>query len=126
MKLGKDTGSLVNLVMGMATNGQPDPVVGMGVTMLSWTDRRAATIIKVDGNVITVQRDHAKRTDANGMSEQQAYEYSPDTEGATYLYRQNKAGQWVGVYRDSKSGRFNQNGSRLRMGERDEYYDFSF
>ena len=62
MKLGTETGSFVNHVL--ATQNKPQAVVGMGCTVLSWTDRHAATVIKVTPKTITVQRDKATRTDA--------------------------------------------------------------
>lgn len=126
MKLGTDTGSVVNWIAGNAVKGAPKPEVGMGVTMLSWSDRRAATIIKVEGNVVTVQRDKAKRVDANGMSENQTYAFEADTSGATFQYRQDKDGRWVSVERNAETGRYRKTGSYARVGERDEYYDFSF
>lgn len=64
MKLGTDTGSLTNYLLS-GTNGQPKPVVGMGATILSWTDRHPATIVEVskDYKVIAIQRDNFARID---------------------------------------------------------------
>jgi hypothetical protein len=123
MRLGKETGSVSNYLMS-GTNGQPKPEVGMGATILMWTDRRAATIIAVSrfksgtraGQVseVTVQEDTATRTDDNGMSEMQTYEYTRNLAGATMRFKRNKAGAFVG------------NSGRLRIGDRRQYHDYSF
>ncbi|MBI0325563.1 hypothetical protein [Burkholderia plantarii] len=39
---------LVNHLQARAVIGQPEPVVGMGVTILAWTDRYAGTIVKIE------------------------------------------------------------------------------
>jgi hypothetical protein len=38
---------VINQILGRATLGQPDPVVGMGATLLYMTDRYPATIFRV-------------------------------------------------------------------------------
>lgn len=113
-------GSLVNHVMG--NSNQKTPEVGMGVTFLSYTDRSPGTVASVSksGKSITVRADNYKRTDTNGMSESQTYEFSdnPDAPEVTYTLRKN--GQWV------KQGQPLKGGSRVAVGYRDAYYDFSF
>lgn len=47
MKLGTETASLINHLHSRAVIGQPEPVIGMGVTFLGWTDRSAGTIFRV-------------------------------------------------------------------------------
>ena len=76
MKLGTETGSMMNHLMVNANH--PKPVVGMGATMCSWSDRTAATIVAVTPKTITVKCDKATRTDKNGMSDCQTYSYTPD------------------------------------------------
>jgi hypothetical protein len=111
MRLGSETGSVMNHLM---TGGsQPEPAVGMGATICCWTDRHAATIVKVTRCQIHVQEDIATRIDNNGMSECQQYEYRPDPNGAVIVFRKTKRG-WK-----SKSG-------GLLIGTRRHYYDFSF
>lgn len=113
MKLGTETGSLVNHLF---SGPQPIvPEVGMGCTMLSWTDRYAGTIIKVTPCTITVQRDKTTRIDNNGLSELQEYRYERDPDGTTYIFRKTKKG-W----------RCSGHGMGLLIGERREYYDHSF
>lgn len=129
MKLGTQTGSVVNHVLSRAVIGQPKPNEGMGCTILSWTDRYPATVIHVNGmeNLIYVQQDRAKRTDSNGMSECQQYEYTRDLNGRVFTFRKNKNGMWDEVQINQKTGRFNKtNGYGLRLGDREKYHDFSF
>lgn len=109
-------GSLNNFMAANAVKGQPTPVVGMGVTLLSWTDRYPGTIVEVSksGKSITIQEDFADRIDSNGMSECQDYTYRPNPDAPKVVYRLNKRGQWA------------HKGQKLRIGERERYYDFSF
>ena len=111
MKLGSETGSLMNHFM--TDSKQPQPKVGDGCTICCWTDRHAATIIKVTRCTVTVQEDKAIRTDKNGMSECQTYEYEPDPNGATMVFRKTKNG-------------WKSKGYGLLIGFRNHYYDYSF
>ena len=117
-------GSLVNTLMS-GTRGQPEPEVGMGVTFLRWSDRSPGTIVSVTrfksgarkGQVrkIGVQADKAIRTDDRGMSDAQTYRFErqPDTTVIEATVR--KDGSFVTT-----------GGARLRIGQRDSYYDYSF
>jgi hypothetical protein len=113
------TGSLVNHIMG---GSQPTPEVGMGATMLGWTDRSPATIIAVSasGKRVTVREDKATRTDSNGMSDAQSYTYEPDDNGVERAYTLRKNGRWVQVGQSAKGG------ARLSIGSRSKYHDYSF
>ena len=62
MKAGTQTGSLVNHLMSQDTPIAPE--IGMGATILSWTDRNAGTIVKITPKQIHVQEDNAERTDS--------------------------------------------------------------
>ena len=86
------TGSLTNDIM--RASGQPTPKVGDGVTILYWSDRYPATIVDVSmtGKTIKVREDHFKRTDKNGMSESQSYEYSPNPDARERTFRLTKNG----------------------------------
>ena len=130
MRLGTETGSLVNHLHSRAVIGQPEPTVGMGATMLGWSDRHPGTIIEVFSirrtKFIVVQADKYKRIDKNGMSESQEYEYTPDTEGAKYTFRIGRSGQWEEVYFNENKRWVKTSGQGLRIGEREKYYDFSF
>lgn len=114
------TGSLVNAVVGGSR--QPAPEVGMGATVLHWTDRSAATVVSVSasGKSIVVQMDNARRTDSNGMSESQTWEHTPNPNAHRLEYTHRKNGAWV------RKGEPMKSGGRLALGYRDTYHDFSF
>lgn len=115
-------------VLARSTLGQPTPVVGMGATILCHSDRHAATITKVFGIgsrlAVEVTRDLAKRTDKNGMSECQTWEFTTIPDGPRYTFRYDGV-RWTACYRN-ENGRWVKSTDNLRIGERDEYYDFSF
>ena len=120
-------GSLINALSdGVAAF---DPEVGMGATVLMWSDRQPATIVKIEryksgaskGEVsaVWITIDKATRTDMNGMSDAQSYAY----ETVEDAFRQ----RWT----RRKDGRFKRTGSggsgpSLRIGSREKYHDFSF
>lgn len=111
-------GSLINRAM--EKSKQKTPEVGMGATILGYTDRNACTIISVEPKRITVQRDNAIRTDENGMSEIQRYDINPNPNGVKSVFTLRKNGRWVRETESSNGGTY------LLIGERQEYYDFSF
>lgn len=92
----------------------PEPEIGMGATILCWTDRHAGTIVRVTPTQVHVQRDKATRIDQNGMSETQGYSYEPNPDAPIEVFRKTKKG-----YRNSA-------GNGLLIGRRDAYYDYSF
>ena len=112
MNLGTQTGSVMNHLMSRSAGV---PKVGDGATVLEWTDRTAGTIIYVSpsGKTCRVREDKATRTDANGMSECQTYAYEPNPEGREWTFRLGKRG-WT------------SKGIGLLVGERRQYYDYSF
>jgi hypothetical protein len=130
MKLGKHTASVNNWISSNAVIGQPTPEVGMGATILGWTDRHPATIVEVSKDrgavLLKVQEDDYRRLDKNGMSECQQYLYSPNPNGRVHHYRQDKSGRWVEVEFNEETKRWNKRGGGLRIGEREKYHDFSF
>ena len=115
LALGTQTASLSNHLLS-GTKGQPTPEVGMGITILMWTDRQPATITRVSksGKVFWFKRDHAERRDANGMSESQTYEFFPNPEATEERASLRKNGAW-------KCG-----SGQVRLGSRDKYHDYSF
>lgn len=124
MRLGTETNSLVNHLMS-GTKGQPLPEAGMGITLLHWTDRRAGTITRVENfksgprkgqpRSLWFREDHAIRTDNNGMSESQEYRYEPNPEAIEWEARETKRG-WVAC----------KTGTRIALGYRRAYHDYSF
>lgn len=130
MKLGTETGNVVNYLHSCMTKGQPAPEVGMGVTTLQWSDRDAGTINKVftigKYQAISFTIDDATRTDKNGMSDAQKYEYTPRPDGAEYTYR-FRNDRWEQVRFSQETNRWKKvNGPGLRIGIRDKFYDYSF
>lgn len=123
-------GSLQNRISENATLGQPEPVIGMGATLLHYSDRTPATVIGWCPRVglLKLRSDNYKRIDDNGMSESQEYEYSSNPKGATHEYRRNKkTGRWDAVRFNAETNRYNKfDGPGLRLGEREKYHDFSF
>ena len=127
MNAGTQTGSLVNHIYSRMTIGAPEPTVGMGVTMLSWTDRHAGTIVEVNTKkrYIAVTEDQTKRIDNNGISESQEYEYTAVMDGYRNYYRKDRKGQWRRCYHNN-NGRIVFGTGGLIIGRRESYYDFSF
>lgn len=109
-----NTGSLVNEIYGESK--QPPPEVGMGVTELCYTDRHAGTIVSVSasGKSFKWQQDIAIRTDNNGMSDSQTYEFKPDPDASIKTARQHK------------NGKYYTDGRVIQVGSRSEYHDFNF
>jgi hypothetical protein len=129
MKLGTQTGSLVNHVL--SGSKQPVPEVGMGATVFGWTDRHPATVIEVGMQgkypMLKIQSDKYKRVDQNGMSEMQTYEYTPNPEGSITMWV-FKDGSWKRGYVNPETERLSveKKGEGLGLGFREKYYDFSF
>lgn len=96
--------------------------VGMGATGGCWTDRHPYTVVAVSasGKTITLQRDEARRTDKNGMSESQSYLFIPNPYGDMIKASLRKNGQWVEV------GKQLGTGYRFQLGVRSKYHDYSF
>jgi hypothetical protein len=113
------TGSLINNIWG--DSQQPTPEVGMGATVLMWTDRTACTIVEVvNDKTIVVTADKATRTDDWGMSDAQSYLYETQPDGHRVTYTLRKNGAWIA------QGQSMKNGNRLAIGIRNTYYDYSF
>jgi len=95
--------------------------IGMGVTVLSYTDRHPATIISISksGKSFKAQEDNARRIDDNGMSDSQEWEYSRNDHGQIYEFRMAKNGRFY-----TKGGQVHGNGCII--GHREKYFDFSF
>jgi hypothetical protein len=137
-ELGKQTGSFVNWAQS-GTRGQPEPEVGMGVTFLGWTDRHPGTIHAIFSDdkflYIEVSGDDYQRVDNNGMSECQDYEYTSRPDRGRQTWRRdlnNSNAPFVGVIKNNKTGRGqrkwlkSQGSTRIRIGQREKYHDFSF
>ena len=123
MKLGTETGSFFNYLMG---NSMSIPEVGKGATVLHWTDRSAYFVneVSADGKEVVIERAKAVRTDNLGMSDCQDYKYErnpqaqPETIRFTY-------GKWRRVY-INRDGKKETSPINIIFGTMREYYDFSF
>lgn len=106
-------GSFINQYSGNSPDFKPE--VGMGATHMGWTDRYPYTIVWVSasGKTVKVQEDIATRTDMNGMSESQTYDFKPDPTAPIKAVRLTKKG-WVSA------------GQKFVLGKRDAYHDYSF
>lgn len=118
-RLGTQTGSLINHLM--SGGADKTPQVGDGATVLMWSDRHAGTIVEVspNGKRVGFCQDKATRTDKNGMSDSQDYSYEPDPSAGIQYFTLRKNGAWV---REGESIK----GTRLSIGSRNEFHDFSF
>lgn len=119
MSLTSPTGSLINNLV--ANFAQPTPEAGMGATRLSYTDRRAYTVVRVVGlKTVEVRADKATRTDANGLSEVQAYAYEADADAPLETVTLRRNGRWV------LKGESALHGTAFVLGYRQAYCDPSF
>lgn len=122
MKLGTETGSLVNHIYSQTQ--QTLPRVGDGATILSWTDRHAGTVIDVHPttDTIVVQEDTAKVISGSVMDGSAVYEYQRNPNGATYTFKPVSRGKAKGLIREG--GR--KDGRSVIFGRRDQHRDPSF
>jgi hypothetical protein len=115
LKLGTETGSFFNYLMG---NTQSLPEVGKGATILYWSDRDAYEVLNVsaDRRRVLIQAYKVKRIDNLGMSDQQEYAYD-ELAGIP---------EWI-VFKYN-SWRYENTGGKLNIifGVKKQYYDFSF
>jgi hypothetical protein len=114
-------GSLFNHMM--ANSNNPQPSIGMGATRILYTDRHAGTIVSVNEKTLIWRRDAANRILSNEesfMNDSQSYEFASDPNGTEYIFTLRKNGRWV------QKGESMYSGTKLSIGHRSEYYDFSF
>lgn len=112
-------GSVFNRTLEYAEGKTPE--VGMGATECGWSDRHAYEVIEViDDRHIIVRRLDAKRTDNNGVSDSQDYEFTSNPNNHTCKLFLTKQGRW----RERIGRRLGCNG--WLVGKAMEYYDYSF
>lgn len=131
MKLGSETGSVINHLFSRAVVGQPEPEVGMAATRLGWSDRYAATIVEVfqhgKHTFVAVQHDIAKVVAGSTQDGSAKYEYSRNPSAHKHIYRRENDGVWTPVFKDEDTKRWRKTcGAGLRIGEREEYRDPHF
>lgn len=94
-----------------------EPVVGQGATLSIGSDCYPYTVIAIKGTTIAfMQADKSTRTDRNGQSEDQSYEYTPNPKGEVVECRKGKYG-WKRKGSSSYS---------ITFGKRTMYQDPSF
>jgi hypothetical protein len=100
----------------------PDMMVGQGGTVALWSDCYPVTVLEVSssGKSIKVQEDGFRRTDSNGLSEDQRYVYHRVSTNPVRTFTLRKTGRYVEQGSDAKSG------PKLAVGERRAYRDPSF
>lgn len=102
--------------------------VGDGATVNYWTDRHAATIIKVTAKSITVQRDKATLKPefkpervAGGFAGVVINQNDQD-----YTYERDENGQKITFYWSEKYQRYGQPNNLSLSKGRHEFYDYNF
>ena len=115
MKLGTETSSLVNHIY--SNQQAKTPEVGMGATVLLWSDRHAYTITRVSpsGKTFWMTQDIATRTE-EGMTDAQDYTYEQDMNAEEEKVTLRRDGKW----------KIQQLNDTVKIGVRDEHHDFSF
>lgn len=129
MKLGSETGSLVNHLMG--SSSQIDPEVDMPATILSWSDRAAATVTnmftKNGRKIVEVTYDISTVVRGSTADGSAVYRYERDPAGSVRYFRREKTGEWVCVRKNEDTGRWAKSGqSGILLGHRETYRDPSF
>lgn len=132
MKLGSETGSLVNHVLSGAKRVEPE--LGMGATLLSWSDRDAATVVDIvrDGNGklkrFATTQDEAHVTSGSGHDGSAVYGYVTRADGARSWWMPNRKGDGYDQIRHSSAtGRWQKvHSGRIVLGRRETYRDPSF
>ena len=129
MEFGSQTGSLINHVM--STSAQVEPEVGMPATILSWTDRGAATVTGVfekNGRTyIEVTYDVATIVRGSVLDGSAEYQYERDSNGSVRHFRREKNGEWVAVWKNKETGRWVKSSrGGILLGHRETYVDPSF
>ena len=97
------------------------PTVGMGVTYCVGSDRYPYTVVEVVSHrKIIVQADQFTRTDRNGLSESQRYDFERNTDAPKVILTFRSNGRWVRMRAPKNSSIFWQ------IGVRSAYLDPSF
>ena len=88
-KVGKHFGSVNNWIASKTWYPYDALTIGNGATAYFWSDRHACTVVEIINRnkkrYVVVQQDHAKRTDRNGFSESQTYEFTPNPKGRKFI-----------------------------------------
>lgn len=102
--------------------------VGDGVTIKYWSDRHAATVIKVTNCTVTVQRDKAT-LDPNFKPEWIAGGFAghcTNQDEQTYTYERDPKGEIKTFRWSNRYGRYGQPNDLQLFKGRHEFYDYNF
>lgn len=136
MNLSKPTNSLQSNIMHCAVNGAPEPVVGMGVTILYWTDRHVGTIVKVvsKGSPLVVDEIHftedttvADKSKGDLPMGHQDWVHTPNPNGPVMVGKRGRDGKWY-IARKTATGRLSvtKDCTPLAVGFKNYNHDWSF
>jgi hypothetical protein len=105
----KAYGNLINRVI--EDSASPAPAVGMGATILWWSDRTPATVTKVSpsGKTVTLTEDRI-----TGWENHYGTSFAPNPNGRVFVARKNRYGRWKTA------------GNGVTLGSRAAYRDPSF
>lgn len=127
MKLGTQTGSLINHIMSNTVSSEIK--VGMGATFLSWTDRHPGTLIdKFEKGAYTYLK---VRHDVVDYHDDRSGNYDivdgEDTNFSMFRFKSNGTSGFQKVGINPDTGRFIKLGDGgLALGRREYYYDPHF
>lgn len=125
MKLGTETGSLVNHIY--STFACENIQIGDPATLTGWTDRHAGTVsnlfTKGKYGYVSIQKDVAKIVGGTGFGDE-VYEYSRNPNAYEDTFR-IVAGQLKPVYQN-ENGRWVKGSGGAFVGRRESYRDPSF
>lgn len=131
MKLGSETGSLINHFMSGMKN--PEEIIpGTLATILHWSDREPAEVIesfeKGAYRYVVLRNFSYKLISGSCMDDTAEYEYSSNKEeGHKYLIRSKKnSDKWFYVGQSNTGRPVNSSEIKIRFGFADRYYDPSF
>jgi hypothetical protein len=128
MKLGIDTGSLVNYLQSRYSYENVEINVGDPATLTGWTDRYAATVsdLFTQGKYqyVTLQEDISIVVGGTGYGDE-VYEYQRDPNGRKSTFR-IVDGMLKPVYKNPKTGRWNKGHGGAYIGSRESYRDPCF
>jgi hypothetical protein len=130
MNLAKPTNSLQSNIMHASVNGAPAPEVGMGVTILMWTDRHVGTITKVvsDSEIhFTEDTTVADKSKGELQMGHQDWIHTPNPNGPVIVGKKGRDGKWYRAHKTA-TGRWSVSKSctPLAVGFKNYNYDWSF
>ena len=127
MKLGTQTGSLMNHIMSNTVTSEI--AVGTPATFLSWTDRHPGTVINVfeKGAYTYLEVRHDKVVYHEDRSGNFDIVDGEDQFFSTFRFKTDNTSGFEKVSKNPETGRYNKlNVGGLTVGTREYYYDPSF